>query len=114
MDLKKMSCSKCTVESPIISIDEAEKLMQIIPSWALNDGEFSHMLTREYMFKNFTDAVKFSVKIAELADEQDHHPKLIIEWGKVSIFWWTHLIKGLHLNDFIMAAKADALALSMK
>ena len=109
-----MSCCKCTVESPMIPIDEANRLVQFIPSWTLNNCEFPHRLTREFMFKNFTDAVKFSVKIAELADEQDHHPKLIIEWGKVSIFWWTHSIKGLHLNDFIMAAKADALALSMK
>ena len=59
------------------------------------------------MFKNFADAVKFSVKVAEVADEQDHHPKFIIEWGKVSIFWWTHSINGLHLNDFVMAAKIN-------
>ena len=108
-----MSCYKCTVESPIISIDEANRLIRFIPSWTLNNREFPHTLTREFMFKNFTDAVKFSAKIAELADEQNHHPKLIIEWGKVSIFWWTHSIKGLHLNDFIMAAKTDALALSI-
>ena len=97
----------------MISIDEANRLVQFIPSWTLNNREFPHRLTREFMFKNFTDAVKFSAKIAELADEQDHHPKLIIEWGKVGIFWWTHSIKGLHLNDFIMAAKTDALALSI-
>ena len=109
-----MSCCKCAVESPTISIEEAGRLMQFIPSWTLNNREFPHTLTREFMFKNFSDAVKFSAKIAELADEQDHHPKLIIEWGKVSILWWTHSINGLHLNDFIMAAKADALALSMK
>ena len=98
----------------MISIDEANRLVQFIPSWTLNNREFPHRLTREFMFKNFKDAVKFSVKIAELADEQDHHPKLIIEWGKVSIFWWTHSIEGLHLNDFIMAAKTDALALSIR
>ena len=98
----------------MISIDEANRLVQFIPLWTLNNREFPHRLTREFMFKNFKDAVKFSVRIGELADEQDHHPKLIIEWGKVSIFWWTHSIKGLHLNDFIMAAKADVLALSMK
>ena len=95
----------------MISIEEAERLMQFIPSWTLNNREFPHTLTRELMFKNFSDAVKFSAKIAELADEQDHHPKLIIEWGKVSILWWTHSINGLHLNDFVMAAKTDALAL---
>ena len=97
----------------MISIDEANRLVQFIPSWTLNNREFPHRLTREFMFKNFKDAVKFSVRIGELADEQDHHPKLIIEWGKVSIFWWTHSIEGLHLNDFIMAAKTDALALSI-
>ena len=98
----------------MISIEEAERLIQFIPSWTLNNREYPHTLTREFIFKNFSDAVKFSAKIAELADEQDHHPKLIIEWGKVSILWWTHSINGLHLNDFVMAAKTDALALSMK
>ena len=95
----------------MISIDEANRSVQFIPLWTLNNREFPHRLTREFIFKNFKDAVKFSVKIAELADEQDHHPKLIIEWGKVSILWWTHSINGLHLNDFVMAAKTDALAL---
>lgn len=95
----------------MISIEEAERLIQFIPSWTLNNREYPHTLTREFIFKNFSDAVKFSAKIAELADEQDHHPKLIIEWGKVSILWWTHSINGLHLNDFVMAAKTDALAL---
>ena len=98
----------------MISIEEAERLMQFIPSWTLNNREFPHTLTREFMFKNFSDAVKFSAKIAELADEQDHHPKLIIEWGKVSILWWTHSINGLHLNDFVMAAKTDGIAKSME
>ena len=97
----------------MIPIDEANRLVQFIPSWTLNNCEFPHRLTREFMFKNFNDAVKFSVKIAELADEHNHHPKLIVEWGKVNIFWWTHSINGLHLNDFVMAAKTDALALSM-
>ena len=73
-----MSCCKCTVESPIISTDEANRLLQFIPSWTLNNREFPHTLTREFMFKNFKDAVKFSVRIGELADEQDHHPKLIM------------------------------------
>jgi len=114
MELEKMSCHDCTIESPVISEGEAERLLQFVPLWTLNSQELGHMLTREFIFKTFADAFQFASKIAELADQQDHHPKLTIEWGKVSIFWWTHSINGLHMNDFVMAAKTDALAQSIE
>ena len=64
-----MSCCKCTVESPMISIDEANRLVQFIPSWTLNNREFPHRLTREFMFKNFKDGVK--VKVSDIISEWD-------------------------------------------
>ena len=113
MELEKMSCDRCKVESLTISSNEAKRLIQFVPSWTLKSSELGHTLTRKFMFKTFADAFQFASKVAELADQQDHHPKLVIEWGKVSIFWWTHSVNGLHMNDFIMAAKTDALAQSM-
>ena len=56
------------------------------------------------------EAVDFTKKVAEMADEEDHHPKIILEWGKVTVYWWSHKIEGLHKNDFICAAKTDSLA----
>ena len=60
--------------------------------------------------RSFTEAVDFTNKVAEMADEEDHHPKIILEWGKVTVYWWSHKIEGLHKNDFICAAKTDSLA----
>ena len=57
--------------------------------------------------KNFSSAVQFTNKIADLAEQEDHHPAILLEWGKVEVTWWTHKILGLHMNDFIAAAKTD-------
>ena len=64
-------------------------------------------MVRTFKFPNYTEAVKFTNKIAELSDIEDHHPAITLEWGSVKIVWWTHKINGLHENDFIMSAKSD-------
>ena len=66
-------------------------------------------LERVFKFKNFAEALEFTNQVGAIAEEEDHHPKLVTEWGKVSVQWWTHKIKGLHKNDYIMAAKTDLL-----
>ena len=71
------------------------------------DGELR--LERVFTFKDFNQAVAFTNRVAEIANEEDHHPAILTEWGKVTITWWTHKIRGLSLNDFIMAAKTDQL-----
>lgn len=67
-------------------------------------------LERVFKFRNFVQALEFANKIGALAEEENHHPLLVVEWGRVTVNWWTHKIGGLHKNDFIMAAKADELA----
>ena len=59
--------------------------------------------------KNYAQALELTNKIAAIAEEEDHHPLINLEWGRVTVAWWTHLIKGLHKNDFIMAARTDQL-----
>lgn len=66
-------------------------------------------MTRTYGFNNFTEAMSFSNRVAALAEEENHHPAIVTEWGKVTVSWWSHIIKGLHLNDFVMAAKTEEL-----
>lgn len=58
---------------------------------------------------NYKDSIGFTNKVALLADKEDHHPEITLEWGKVTVVWWSHKIKGLHKNDFICAAKTDQL-----
>ncbi|NOR79778.1 MAG: 4a-hydroxytetrahydrobiopterin dehydratase, partial [Methyloprofundus sp.] len=60
-------------------------------------------------FNNFVDAMAFTQKVSVLAEDENHHPTILTEWGKVTVCWWSHKIKGLHVNDFIMAAKTDQL-----
>jgi len=67
-------------------------------------------LTRNYDFKNFAEAIAFTNRVGDLAESEAHHPALLTEWGRVTVSWWTHKIRGLHVNDFIMAAKTDALS----
>ena len=59
------------------------------------------------MFNSYQDSIKFSMEVADLAEEEDHHPAILLEWGRVKIQWWSHKIKGLHMNDFICAAKTN-------
>ncbi|MEO1899141.1 MAG: 4a-hydroxytetrahydrobiopterin dehydratase, partial [Methylococcales bacterium] len=66
-------------------------------------------LKQVFRFNNFIEAMVFTQKVADLAEDENHHPAIVTEWGKVTVCWWSHKIKGLHVNDFIMAAKTDSL-----
>jgi 4a-hydroxytetrahydrobiopterin dehydratase len=67
-------------------------------------------LERAFKFGDFAQALAFTNKVGEQAEEEGHHPALLTEWGKVTVSWWTHKIGGLHQNDFIMAARTDELS----
>jgi 4a-hydroxytetrahydrobiopterin dehydratase len=69
----------------------------------------SKRLRRVLSFDDFAQALEFTKKAGELADEEGYHPALLTEWGRTTVTWWTHKIKGLHRNDFVMAAKTDEL-----
>ncbi len=80
-----------------------------IPDWVPEVRDNVMMLERVYKFKNFKQALAFANQVAELAEQEFHHPAILLEWGKVTVTWWTHAIRGLHKNDFICAAKTDQL-----
>ncbi|MBA1445429.1 MAG: 4a-hydroxytetrahydrobiopterin dehydratase, partial [Gammaproteobacteria bacterium] len=83
-----------------------------IPDWNLEVRDGIMQLEKSFSFKNFVDAVAFTNRVGELAESEGHHPALLTEWGKVPVTWWSHKIKGLHRNDFIMSAKTDQIAAS--
>ena len=66
-------------------------------------------LERVFVFDNFVDALEFTKRVGQLAEAEGHHPALLTEWGRVTVTWWSHKIRGLHRNDFIMAARTDQL-----
>ena len=108
-ELKTERCMACHKDAPLVSDAEACELSPQIPEWQTIDRNGIPMLERVFRFKNFVEALTFTVKVGELAEAEKHHPAILTEWGRVTVTWWTHAIRGLHRNDFIMAAKTDAL-----
>ena len=106
-DLKLMNSTIPKIGSPPLSNAEAEVYLPQIPEWNVIEIEGINRLERQYKFNNFQAALNFTVRIGELAEQEDHHPAILTEWGKVKVNWWTHAVGGLHLNDFILAAKSD-------
>ncbi len=111
-ELVQEKCIPCRGGEPTLTDTEIAWLQPNIPSWSLVDQDGIKRLERVFRFKNFAQALAFTDKVGALAESENHHPAILTEWGRVTVTWWTHKIKGLHKNDFIMAAKTDALAAS--
>jgi 4a-hydroxytetrahydrobiopterin dehydratase len=103
-------CTACRKDSPRVTEAEVAELKPQIPDWELNEVDGILRLERTFRFRNFAEALAFTNRVGEMAEAEGHHPALLTEWGKVRVSWWTHKIRGLHRNDFIMAAKTDELA----
>ena len=88
---------------------EINDLAQQLPNWKVVHSTDEPRLQRSFKFKDFAEALAFTVRLGALAEENDHHPSILTEWGRVTVDWWTHKIGGLHHNDFIMAARTDEL-----
>ena len=107
--LSQASCEACRIDAPKVTQDQSSELMKHIAAWSLIEIEGIEQLQRVYKFKNFMAGMAFANKLAEISEAEGHHPDILIEWGKVTVNWWSHSIKGLHQNDFVMAAKTDVL-----
>ncbi len=107
--LTQEKCVACRRDAPRVTDAEIAELKPQIPDWALIERDGIKRLERTFRFPNFAEALAFTTKVGELAEAEEHHPALVTEWGRVTVTWWTHKIKGLHRNDFIMAAKTDGI-----
>jgi 4a-hydroxytetrahydrobiopterin dehydratase len=92
-----------------VTADEIKELQPQVPKWRIITEDGIPKLDRSFKFKNFKDAIAFTDAVGAEAEEEGHHPRLTTEWGLVAVTWWTHKIRNLHKNDFIMAAKTDRL-----
>lgn len=108
-ELSQQTCEACRADAPRISDADLKTLMPKIPDWGVVVVDEIMRLNREFSFKNFEQAMAFSNRVGDIAEAAGHHPAILTEWGKVTVTWWTHKIKGLHKNDLIMAARTDAL-----
>jgi len=106
-DLASKNCVPCRGGIPPLAGQELEALAKQVPEWRVIDG---HHIVRLFKFPNFVQALAFVNEVGELAEQQGHHPDILLAWGKAEITTWTHAINGLTESDFILAAKIDALS----
>ena len=106
-ELADRQCEACRPGSPQVTDAERAELMAALSGWTVDRVDGMDQLAAEYRFADFAAALDFVGKIGDLAEAENHHPKLVLEWGRAEVHWWTHSIGGLHLNDFIMAARSD-------
>lgn len=107
--LTNLKCVACRADAPHVTEAEVAQFRPQVPDWQLLERNGIPQLERVYKFKNFVEALAFTNRVGELAEAEGHHPAILVEWGRATVTWWTHKIKGLHRNDFIMAAKTDQL-----
>ncbi|HEX3860910.1 MAG TPA: 4a-hydroxytetrahydrobiopterin dehydratase [Stellaceae bacterium] len=107
-ELAQKSCTPCRGGIPPLTRDEAEAYHRQAPDWSLADE--ATRLERTFRFKNFREALGFVEQAGALAEAQSHHPDISFGWGYATVSLRTKKIKGLHENDFIMAAKLDGIA----
>lgn len=108
--LSEMTCVACRRDAPTVTAEEIAELSPQVPDWELVDVDGVPRLRRVFPFSNFAAALAFTNAVGEIAEQEGHHPELVTEWGQTTVSWWTHKIRGLHRNDFVMAAKTDELA----
>jgi len=105
-ELADRKCVPCRGDVPAVKGKELEKLFPNVPNWIVVN---EHHIHREFKFPDFKRALEFVNRVGELAEEQGHHPDILLAWGKADITLWTHKVDGLTESDFIMAAKIDRL-----
>ena len=107
MTLDRQHCIPCRRGDPGLSESQIRELHQQVSQWTIQVRDGVQQLEKVFKFKNFNEALNFTMSVGNLAEVEDHHPSLTTEWGRVTVTWWTHAVQGLHQNDFIMAARTD-------
>ena len=111
--LIEKKCTACELGAPLVPDDQQKDLLKDLEDWLIERSDTSK-LVKTFKFSNYASTLNFVNLIAELSEFEDHHPKITVEWGKVSLEWWSHKIEGLHMNDFICAAKSDEIFNTIK
>ncbi len=96
-------------EIPALNQTEIQRHLEDAPGWEVVTEGGEPRLKRVFTFKDFAQALAFTNRVGAIAEQQDHHPALLTEWGKVTVTWWTHKVRGLQLEDFVMARKTGEL-----
>lgn len=105
--LKSERCEACRPDSIPATPEVRQQFSAQIPEWSLIEIKAEPRLRRTYTLPDYESSLALTQRIGQLAIAEDHHPSILTIWGKVTVTWWTHAIRDLHRNDFIMAAKCD-------
>lgn len=97
-------------DAPLAAADMKPLLTQV-PDWHLIHEDSMDKLVREYRFTDYLKVIDLTHKIGCMGEQMNHHPVMVVEWGKLTVNWWTHVTCGLNRNDFIMAARCDRVAI---
>ncbi|MFC2990748.1 4a-hydroxytetrahydrobiopterin dehydratase [Halomonas tibetensis] len=108
--LSQQTCEACSIDAPRVTDAEMTEYRQEVPEWQIVERDGIMQLERTFTFKDFVQALDFTQRVGDIAEQADHHPAILTEYGKVTVTWWSHKIKGLHRNDFILAARTDEVA----
>jgi len=108
-ELSQQKCTACHADATPVTDVQITELKKQVPDWKIEKWSDGPALVREFKFDDFAAALAFTNKVGEIAEEAGHHPAITTEYGKTTVAWWTHAIHNLHRNDFIMAAKTDAI-----
>lgn len=103
------ACQPCSKGDRPLSKAEIEGLLAALPGWRIVERESVPRLEKSFQFPDFREALAFASRVGELAEQEDHHPAILISWGRAAVSWWTFVVDGLHENDFILAARTDQL-----
>tara|TARA_Y100000591_G_scaffold323826_2_gene342246 strand:- start:184 stop:516 length:333 start_codon:yes stop_codon:yes gene_type:complete len=106
-ELIEGKCEPCSGNTPKLNFEDISKYLSELNDWTVNDNQ--EMIFKKFKFSNFSKALAFTNKVGELANKEGHHPDISIGWGYCLIMVHTHAIKGLSINDFILASKIDLL-----
>jgi 4a-hydroxytetrahydrobiopterin dehydratase len=107
--LSEVSCEACRADARQLSEQEINEQLNQLPDWSVVEEDSTNKLRKAFKFKNFVEALDFTNSVGALAEEHNHHPDILTEWGKVTVTWWSHKIKGLHQLDFVLALKTSEL-----
>lgn len=108
-ELSAKTCVPCRGGEPRLSQEQIDAYLEQVGDWELVEVKGVGRIRRRFRFPDFGSALSFTIEVGRIAEEQDHHPRIVTQWGVVTVDWWTHAIGGLHDNDFVMAAKTDEL-----
>jgi len=111
--LLEKKCTACELGAPLVPDKDQIELLKDLDSWLIDKSDIPK-LVKTFKFSNYLKTLNFVNLIAKLAESEDHHPRITFEWSTATIEWWSHKIEGLHMNDFICAAKSDEIYTSLK